>query len=103
MKSVVARGKTYLISKHAWEAIRRIDIDLEDVVRILEAPRTTTRHKHKIEYTGCYMRRYAKQQGEGSALAVKIVVNTRSTLTVKTVHNMGVCEEEEGNGDEGNV
>lgn len=90
-----AAGKTYLISPHAWIKMRKIDIDIADIVRIIEARENMVKLKHKTEYRGCYTPRWIRQGGEDRRLVVKIVVNTRSTLTLKTVHNMGDCPEQE--------
>ncbi len=90
-RTLQANNRTYRISAHAWARIRQIDIDLADVARIIEAPQTIQKLKHKTEYTGCYTPRYAA--GTDKRLAVKIVVNTRSTLTLKTAHNLGDCPE----------
>jgi len=47
-RTLVAKGKTYLISAHAWERIRKIDIDLADVVRIIEASKTAEKLSIKL-------------------------------------------------------
>ncbi len=101
-RSFLANGKTYLVNAHSWEKIRKLDIDIADIVRIIEAPMAVERLKHKTEYTGCYIPRWMQRKGETKSLAVKIVINTRSTLTLKTVHNMGDCPDEEAD-DENHV
>ena len=93
-RSFVANGKTYRIQAHAWRKIREIDIDLADVVRIIEAAKNTTKLKHKTEYVDCYTPRWLQRRGEQRQMQVKIVINTRSTLTLKTVHQAGDCPEE---------
>jgi hypothetical protein len=69
-------------------------MDIADIARVIEHPLQVQRFRHKIEYVGCYAPRWAQRKGDERMLLVKIVVNTRSTLTLKTVHNMGDCPEE---------
>lgn len=96
-RTITARGKTRLISPHAWNRIRQIDIDLADVVRIIETPLSEIKLKHKTEYMGCFTPKWAVRESVTRNLLVKIVVNTRSTLILKTVHISGDCPEEESN------
>ncbi len=91
-----AEGKSYIISPHAWRSIRKIDIELSDIVRIIEAHENRVKLKHKTEYRGCYTPRWAQRKGDMRRLEVKIIVSTRSALTLKTVYNVGDCPEEEG-------
>jgi hypothetical protein len=93
-RTFVANEKLYLISAHAWRKIRVLDIDIADIVRVIETTEKPVRLKHKTEYTGCYTPRWAQRKGETRNLQVKVVINTRSTLTLKTIHNIGECPEE---------
>jgi hypothetical protein len=94
-KTFEAGGKTYLIKSHAWQRVRKTDIDLADIVRIIEAGEIMVKLKHKTEYVGCYTPRWAQRKGVEKSIAVKIVIDTRSTLTLKTIHRMGDCPREE--------
>jgi len=90
-----ANSKTYRINAHSWRKIRIIDIDITDIIRIIETTQNVVKLKHKTEYIGCYTPRWAQRKSEDKSLTVKIVINTRSTLTLKTIHNMGDCTDEE--------
>lgn len=86
-RTLIANGKQYIISQ--------LDISLADVARVLEHPITVEKLKHKTEYTGCYTPRWAEKKEAPKSLGVKVVVDTRSKLKLKTVHNLGDCQEEQ--------
>ena len=92
-----AGGRVYRISNHSRQKIRELDIEMVDIARIIENRANEQRLKHKTEYTGCYRPRWARRRGLLRRFAVKIVINTRSTLTLKTVYITGDCPEDEAN------
>ena len=85
-QTITAGGKKYLISPHAWRNIRRFDIAKTDLVRIIENPRDSERFRHKIVYLGCFVPNWTAEKGKPKIHGVKIVIDTRSKLRVKTVH-----------------
>jgi hypothetical protein len=90
-----ASGKTYIISNHAWRKIRKIDIPIADIVRIIENDENRVKLRHKTEYTGNYTPRWAASSDRSAKYEVRIVIDTRSTLKLKTVYILGKLLEDE--------